>query len=577
MTVKCAQHQRSHDLMCPKCIIIHNRANQDHLDYHDHIDSIRQSLSHNLLDVVSDSNSDHNIKDQSGDQSDDIDDSTIISNTVFREKITSLWSTLKSSSDKYQSLTTTENEIKQHFEQLHQYLIVEEHKLKKDIINNKDAIINLVDNNMNQLKYLVNIININSKLDNDNDNNTVDQHINSDSSNNNQDQSVIADTTDQYSTIAIMKSITCSSSLKSFVKDNSQSLFSHDQNQLNIGELLTQHNNDQNSIILDIINKYNIHLTTDSNNNLSDCNNDTDYKVSIKQPDFNQLNSIIQQSIILTATSPQSTASTSTNKSSFILATHQSNGATLINTSNNTTEELQFSYDFFQTSSSMVSVGEYVYIFGGVPYRNKWFRFSLKSKSIDHVGDMDNYFADCFISVCYDGQDLIYLVNGSMMNRIDYFNVRTFQFDRLYMPKEILGQQLSSMFYKGKLYSVPLLKKVIAEFDLTSNQLMLKHPIVSCPMSACHDDNGNFFIHGSDGSLVKFNVETKQTTKLNVKTGKADSVYLLYHRVSAAESFVYSFGGVDYGNFKYSIEQQQQQPYLIGDKHVRAMYGSVSF
>ncbi|EFA78757.1 hypothetical protein PPL_08218 [Heterostelium album PN500] len=66
-------------------------------------------------------------------------------------------------SSRYQSLSATENEIKQYFEQLHQYLIIIEHKLKKPIID-KDTIINQIDNNINRMKYIVNIIDLNNKL-----------------------------------------------------------------------------------------------------------------------------------------------------------------------------------------------------------------------------------------------------------------------------------------------------------------------------------------------------------------------------------------------------------------------------
>ncbi|EFA82059.1 hypothetical protein PPL_04964 [Heterostelium album PN500] len=76
----------------------------------------------------------------------------------INNKIKSLWESLRSSTFRYQELSTTENDIKQHFEQLHQYLIIEEKKLNKDIINDKHTITNQIDNNINHLKYLINIM-----------------------------------------------------------------------------------------------------------------------------------------------------------------------------------------------------------------------------------------------------------------------------------------------------------------------------------------------------------------------------------------------------------------------------------
>ncbi|EFA86368.1 hypothetical protein PPL_00160 [Heterostelium album PN500] len=75
------------------------------------------------------------------------DDNTEESKFNINAKIIldSLWSKMKSSTSEYDSIPTTENEIKQFFSQLHQYLIVEEHKLKKSM--NRKIVIKQLDNN----------------------------------------------------------------------------------------------------------------------------------------------------------------------------------------------------------------------------------------------------------------------------------------------------------------------------------------------------------------------------------------------------------------------------------------------
>ncbi|EFA74618.1 hypothetical protein PPL_11586 [Heterostelium album PN500] len=70
-------------------------------------------------------------------------------------------------------------------------------------------------------------------------------------------------------------------------------------------------------------------------------------------------------------------------------------------------------------------------------------KFSIKSKSIEHIGNIEGIDGDCRISASYDGQDHIYLVNGSQIsNRIDRFNIKTIQFERYDKLPDEYGQQV---------------------------------------------------------------------------------------------------------------------------------------
>ncbi|EFA82446.1 hypothetical protein PPL_04871 [Heterostelium album PN500] len=293
MTNQCLNHQRSHEficyqcnsLMCSKCITNHSKDHPDHSDQFEHIDDIKDSLSTLKLD--------------------DIIDTTTTTTT-----------------------NTEKNEIKEHFEQLHQYLIREEHKLQRDIINDKHTITNQIDNNINHLKYALNIINIFYKLNSNISNDTNNDDKNNSISLSCYDQSIIADTTTLYSITTIMESIRSSSSLQSFVNDNNQTLFyDKNNNYFNIDELLEQHSNSSTSLLLDIIYKYNNEFNESTTN--TDNNNLTlsSYKLSIKQPDFNQLNSIIEQSIKLDkigsneSIDTKTTTSNNDNKQSYIFTT----------------------------------------------------------------------------------------------------------------------------------------------------------------------------------------------------------------------------------------------------------------
>ncbi|EFA82476.1 hypothetical protein PPL_04901 [Heterostelium album PN500] len=554
MTVKCLNHQRSleficyqcNSLMCSRCITGHNKDHPDHANQCEHIDDIKDSLSTLKLDDIIYSNTttinNHINNDSTNNDSVKNSNNNNNSHSYINNKLKSLWESLRSSTTRYQSLSTTENDIKQHFEQLHQYLIREEHKLQRDIINDKQTITNQIDNNIINLKYLLNIIMLFNKLNNNNNNN-----------NSNEDTSVIEDTTTLYST-TIMESITTSSSLQSFINHNNQTLFNEHNfkynNYFNIDELLKQHDNDLTSLLLDIIHKYNNQFNESTTN--TDNNNLTlsSYKLSIKQPDFNQLDSIIEQSIKLDRIESTESINTTTknnndNKQSYIFTTHQSRGATLINTSNNySIEELEFDYQFTYTTSSIISIGEYIYVFGGIENEWKWIKFSIRSKSIEHIGDIEGIKGDYLISVCYDGQDHIYLVNGyHIKNRIDRFNIKTMKFESYHQLPVGYGMQVSSMIFKGSLYSVSHNQNKMFQFDLT-NRTITDHQIDIKPSSACHDNNGNFFIFDmASKRFIKYNVETKQTNNLNsipLKNGQFP--FVIFHRESPTSSYIYSFG-----------------------------------
>ncbi|EFA82461.1 hypothetical protein PPL_04886 [Heterostelium album PN500] len=389
------------ELMCSVCTLDHCKQQPKHLIHCHHVTKIKQSLN-NIFKTEYANKNNHNHEESISNNDDE---------SVFSKTMLSIWESLRSSTYRYQRLSTTENEIKQHFEQLHQYLIREEHKLQRDIINDKHTITNQIDYNINHLKNLLNIINIFNKLNSNNDNNSSYDN-----------QSIISDTTTLYST-TIMESITTSSSLQSFINHNNQTLFNDHHDVFNIDELLKQHNNDSTSLLLDIIHKYNNQFN-ESTTKITDNNNLTlsSYKLSIKQPDFNQLNSIIEQSIKLdNIESTESINTTSItnnndNKQSYIFTTHTSKGATLIITNNNS---------------------------------------NSKSKSIEHIGDIKVIKGDSNMSVCYDGQDHIYLVNGLYIsNRIDRFNIKTMKFERYHRLIGGYGMQVSSMIFKGSLYSV---------------------------------------------------------------------------------------------------------------------------
>ncbi|EFA82439.1 hypothetical protein PPL_04864 [Heterostelium album PN500] len=201
----------------------------------------------------------------------------------------------------------------------------------------------------------------------------------------------------------------------------------------------------------------------------------------------------------------------------------------------------------------------------------------MKSKSIEHIGDIEGIKGDTNISVCYDGQDHIYLVNGIISNnRIDRFNIKTMKFESYH---QLLGYslQVSSMIFKGSLYSVSFGENKIFQFDLT-NKTITDHQIDTKPLSACHDNNGNFFIlEISSKRFIKYNVETKQSINLNdIPITNGQYLFVMYHRESPTSSYIYTFGASPDCNFKYSIESNQCEPFFRNINQNRGWTASTS-
>ncbi|EFA78836.1 hypothetical protein PPL_08300 [Heterostelium album PN500] len=449
---------------------------------------------------------------------------------LIKTLIDSLWSLITESTQRYHTLTTTERNITTHFRSIYDKIMLQEKRLKRQIQQEQERISKYINNKINELKELVKIRGVYKLL---NPTSTK----SSSRSDNEDGQSDLTGIDDPIETLT--KSISECQNLENFIENNIKTLFQIDQNHIdrllvqhkkedrpnpsNIDELLEQHKNDSSSLLLDVILKYSEQFKpADSLNNDNNYNDQfvyRDFQLLLEQPNFDIFNSAIQQSIqVLLTTFPQSNTDI-TRK--YIFATHQNEGATLIDTSNNNSiEEFKFDHCFKQTYSSIITIDEYIYVFGGYSHQTQWYRISIKDKTIA-FGNMEDIDPGCAISVCYDGEDHIYLVNGFRTNRIDRFNIKTMQCQKYHqLPDQYHGQQVSSMIFKGKLYSIPFDKASIIEFNF-ANRNIVSHSIGIKPFTACHDNNGNFYIHSRDLELrvpnkfIKYNVETNETNNLN--------------------------------------------------------------
>ncbi|EFA75329.1 peptidase C19 family protein [Heterostelium album PN500] len=296
----CSQHNEQHRaicfgcsrLMCSRCIVTHNKIHPDHCQLCEHIDDIKESLN-NIKEVNEESLTENN-------NDNDINNDSDQHSTFINKRLDSIWKSLRSSTTKYKRLKLVESEISKHFEQIHQYLIIEEHSLKKPIISDLDFIGKQIQSNVDEVKHINNIIEIYNYNHND------DEEMQCNSQESDIEQST--DTADSYSLASIVDSISNNSSLQSFIDDNRTTIFDQHNSDL-LKELLKQHNNDTTSLLFDIIQKYSNQFrsiytaNTTNNDQHTDLKNNNEYQLCVTIPNYDKLIDVVHQSIKTLATS----------------------------------------------------------------------------------------------------------------------------------------------------------------------------------------------------------------------------------------------------------------------------------
>ncbi|EFA78892.1 hypothetical protein PPL_08360 [Heterostelium album PN500] len=178
---KCSEHEKEFEylcftcnsILCSKCFFNHYKSNKDHdVESIDEIKKNLNNLSNNDYSYLNNSN--HNYK----------------TDNYIQNRINYIWTSIKRLSYQYTSLGDKVTEISNHFEKLHQFLIVEEHRLKKPISIDQDTVKEDLDKQLNELKSIINIINFNN-------NNINKKEVELDDDN--QVKSIVEDTTDLYS------------------------------------------------------------------------------------------------------------------------------------------------------------------------------------------------------------------------------------------------------------------------------------------------------------------------------------------------------------------------------------------
>ncbi|EFA82496.1 hypothetical protein PPL_04921 [Heterostelium album PN500] len=505
-------------------------------------------------------------------------------NSFINNRIKDIWTTIKSSSTHYQKLSKTENDISRFFKELHDYLIEKERSLTKEIINDKQIIINQIESNINELKQISNIFKINNRIQNINNN-----HIKSTDPPSNQE-----DTTTRYSTRSIIESINQCSTLISFIQSNSDTIFNqytldinHD-NHYDLKDILSQqYNNDTDSMLLDSIYKINnnINNSTKSIINFKQQSiSDYYFKSLSKDKLENDLYKFFKSSIdlhTLPFEQPQLIFNNKINntKHTYIFSTHSDNGATLFDITNNSTEpsvihKIKHSHFDFQ-DSPVIQVGDTIYSFN--IEKRIYFTYSITTKQMK-ISEMDYDHDISNITLSYDGKDHIYLM--CVNKYIIGFNIHTLMFQNFFIgyltnnlhwedyDEGVFIPSILSFWYKSKLYTFSESDNYMSIYDPTKDEIEdIDMPSEMEYYCACTDGNGNVYFYTNNKTFHRFNVDTLKMVDLKSNHQFPNS--LLYHKFSDEQSYIYVLRGNQYNkeNQRYSIENDQWEIIFTNDDY----------
>ncbi|EFA83166.1 hypothetical protein PPL_03956 [Heterostelium album PN500] len=496
-------------IMCSCCYTLHNnRIKHETNNYSNHINTIIESLQKHFSTDLNNNNfkNDNNEKSRGSSK---VDSST--NRDYITERRNLLWNTLKSSTSRYQSLTSTEKRISQYFRDVVNAIVAEEKKISGPIGKEKDDIIKEINHSINELKYLVNIANL-CLIE------PIDQENESQSS-------------------------TFNSEIQPFHVNEQP-----DSN----GRYLAE--GDIRAMIMDNINKYCSYFDFPKESELSPVN----YNVETNL-DIDRFVELMQSSIKL---------SQPKENNSYIFSTLDTTGATLIHMKSNTVEEIPTHSNL---SGALVPVGDTIYIFGGTDHlsMNKFFRFSVDFNKTLVAGEMKNIDLERGISACYDGKEHIYILSNFNDTGIHRFNTQTMIFERCDSHDKYNGFIILSFFYKEKLYFITKEDCAIRTLDPKNGKIELFNSFPSFlrlnPVAACTDGHGNIYIYEID-MFFCFNVDSKSSADLKFQKIPLP-LSLAYHQ----DGYIYVVGN---GCIRYSIEYNEWVQILSETDYNRNVWSS---
>ncbi|EFA77898.1 hypothetical protein PPL_09398 [Heterostelium album PN500] len=548
----CGIHNKSLKFICYDCnVLMCSVCSPKHARHsYDHIDNIKANINKNKSDLnaYSDDNELNNNNNNNN--------NNIRFNEIQRS-IQTTFDSLKIKVVEYEQLQQTEHEIESKFKELHEFLVVEEHRLKKPIIESKQQLEQQIDKQIKIMKSL----------------NTVDNQITRFKSNNNDDRSdsqsktiTTADTTDNYQITTIIRSISQCSDHNEFISSNNYTLFYFDYDQLD-----NKVNNNDDHSLLNVLLEHNNTIKI-NNNNTDDNQQPQLYQLTVNNEQINSAKNQIQSSFQLKSNQSkiqQNVISNKNNKQSYIFSSDSKNKLSIINITDRNNIHFEPQQDIYlgssSTFSSMVKVGDFLYIFGANSISNGYIKYSIDNKTLV-INEMKGVGQCRFLSTCYDGKDHIYIFDcfNKPKTVIYRYSINDSTFERYSTTDIIASYHLFTFFFKGQIYT--LTPATIFQFNINNKTTVeLSVKITGNPMAACTDGNGNLYIQSYSG-LQRINIETHEIKSFEKSTIEMNGYYynLIYHQSNDGQSYIYSIRGKNQ-NYLFSFDNNKWEQILQDD------------
>ncbi|EFA83301.1 hypothetical protein PPL_04091 [Heterostelium album PN500] len=546
----CGSHNRCTDficydcnvLMCAACASQHSRHNFEH------IDNIKSYINNITVDTTTTTNSDN-----------DNSNSTFSGLRDIQSSIKSTFDTLKSKVKEYEQLQQTENEISSKFKELHDFLVVEEHKLKAPIIDGKTQLEQQIDK---QIIVMKSLNSINNRITN-----TQPNDKNLDQADSQSSSSISPDIVESYQISTIITSISQSSNHNEFIQNNKNTVFYlDDSNKLNRLDK-------DDSSILNILLENNSIIKLNSVSERDQQLRSQQYKLIVKNEQINLIKNQIQSSIKLELLNQPYIFSTDMNGKISIINIKDPNNIHF--------EQIKIEMTYsFPPYNSNVNVGDFIYMFGGAKSRHSIFtKYSVRNRSLE-TNEMRGVDKCAYISACYDGLDHIYLFDGYKTPKANIYryNINSSTFEK-YSTINLDGTcHHFTFFFKDFIYVfTPAIQKIL-KFDI-NNKSTIDLPIgvpKYTSRGVCTDGNGNIYVQSELG-LHRINIETNEIKIFD--NSKINTSYkhhnLIYHSIDD-QSYIYSLLGKD-RNFIFSIENGTWEKILQDDQSDRSECASTLY
>ncbi|EFA76313.1 RNA polymerase II core subunit [Heterostelium album PN500] len=553
-------------------------------------------------------------------------------NSKIHQRVEQLWKSIKLSTYSFESLTRITDDISNHFRQLHDYLILEESKLKIPIKKDLEKIGVDISTQINEMKSLRSIIMQIEKLNNQcsttnkkekEDTKSEEEEFQKDGDGNKEETAAeeeesmysylsrpSIDTSDMDTLATIINQ--CDQSSEFFKSDVFKKPHSYGNGYI-LGEenpkigndySAINGNGDEQSILKSIqqfgdkyqsLKKGKSHI---NNNSLLKCN----FAIRIDAKQVEEIQYNIKKSIDL--------------KSISILTLGQ-NESSLLSLSDYSLKQVE-TLRGIHTSHSVVADSrlEHIYVFGGFDI-NGYQKILAKTLMVSHTAKMDGIDGGEGILACYDGFDHIYLIGGHNykkqklkdLDRIDRFNIKSQTFERYSTMNELIKPvfvvytfatangyiYMLTMSYAGPYgmvdgYEIWRFNPIIGEKQQTLHMSikiaegfsnvyniyrLLAQPLV------CFDQQQDTLYVFIKKHTFKIDINKKTYTKrYNDDTMDLSTVYsprnikTVFHRFSSTQSNIFVLGGKTYGNHIYSIEKDKWSSIESKDHCQREMCGA---